>query len=71
MGRRENRANRRFQFRLRTLLLLMTLVAALMALLSDHVSVLTAVAFAIPAALALVGFVHLAAEVITFFRGRR
>jgi hypothetical protein len=68
MVRRENRANRRFQFRLRTLLILMTVVAAVMALLSDHVTVLTVVAFAIPPVLAVVGFVYLVAEMITFFR---
>ena len=68
MDRRDNRTNRRFQFRLRTLLILMTVVAAVMAVVSDHLTVLTVVLFTIPPVLALVGFVYLVAEVIAFFR---
>ena len=71
MDPRENRTSRRFQFRLRTLLLLTTVVAAMMALVSDHLTVLAAVSFGIPAVLALVGIVYLVAEVVTFFRRRK
>ena len=71
MDRDENRTNRQLQFRLRTLLILTTVVAAVMGLVSDHVTVLAAVSFAIPAVLALVGIVYLVAELIAFLRRRK